>query len=320
MVNDSIFSLTINPTDNYCQTIKKTNNIIYLFLCPHFANSEVPLRAQNPQKAPFQILPQVKKIYPAYFIYKGQIHFGYQINSSQKRVTSFKVKLTLRPLSTIGKKHRFESAQFIMFDNTRSFRPLDVKTVVIYHPPHIISVINKLDEERPQISQPIPYHHSPNIYPICHNPQCPQLPLSKTIGDHEHLFFGASDSHYHHIIQITSKLLQFKPQLSFVATQYLCTLNEGGYSNWFDKHLLAIIYDEPLQGIQGKKDIILPISTNFVPTITQTVFNKEDKAVQTDMSTAKDIIPKSPIYTDAFLDDLLQTFSYYQPPPISSVE
>ena len=319
MVNDSIFSLTINPTDNYCQTIKKTNNIIYLFLCPHFANSEVPLRAQNPQKAPFQILPQVKKIYPAYFIYKGQIHFGYQINSSQKRAINFKVKVTLRPLSTIGKKHRFELAQFIMFDNTGSFRPLDVKTVIIYHPPHLTSVSNKLDEERPPLSQPIPYHHSPNIYPIYHNPQGPQLPLSKTIGDHEHLFLGASDSHCHQIIQITSKLLQFKPQLSFVATQYLCTLYEEGYSNWFDKHLLAIIYDEPLQNVHGKKDIILPISTSFVPTKTQTVFNKKDKAVQTDMATAKEIILKSPIYTDTFLDDLLQTFSYYQPPPISSV-
>ena len=177
-----------------------------------------------------------------------------------------KVKVTLRPLLTIGKQHRFELTQLIMFSDIGSFKPLDVKTVIIYHPPHITSVSNKLDEGRPQISFPYPYHHSPNIYSLDPEPQGPQLPTYKIVGNLEYLFLGASNNYYHQSIQITSKLLKFKPQISYVATQYLCMLHESEYSHWFDEHLLAIIYNNAFPEVTTTKGIFSPVAILPVPT------------------------------------------------------
>ena len=125
--NNLCFSLKVNPTPYDMSCHKRKNNcIFYLFLCPCFKNTDIPLTAENPNEAPFQISTNIKRIkvnriYPAYFIYKGQAHFWYQLKFSQMQPIDLKVKVTLRPLLTIGKQHRFELTQLIMFSDIGSF-------------------------------------------------------------------------------------------------------------------------------------------------------------------------------------------------------
>ncbi len=71
------------------------------------------------------------------------------------------VRLAVRTPQYLKQKYRYELAQILLFDNTGSFFPLDVKTIVIYHNPNDLVIINTSEPSRPQIMNPLFYLQYP---------------------------------------------------------------------------------------------------------------------------------------------------------------
>jgi len=139
---------------------KRIKSYIYLFISPIFLLSEEPLASLPDQTAPFCLESLFCKNKPAYLVHKGKIHLGVQVQRIQNEIDVL-IRLAVRALQEINQNFRFELAQILLFDNSVSFIPIDVKAIIIYHNPSDLAVLNTGDIERPPIRAPLPYYHSP---------------------------------------------------------------------------------------------------------------------------------------------------------------
>ncbi len=71
------------------------------------------------------------------------------------------IRLAVRTPQSLKQNYIYKLAQILLFDNTGSFLPLDDKTIVIYHNPSDLIIINTGDLPRPPLMNPFPYFQSP---------------------------------------------------------------------------------------------------------------------------------------------------------------
>ena len=280
LLNNATFTMKINPTPyEINHKIRFPNCTIYLFLCPLFATSLVPLTSSNDNEAPFAILPNPAKICPAFMIYQGTPHFGFRISSTRASTIELQVRITLRPLVSAEIRNKFEVAQFLLFCNMGNMKPLDVRTIVIHHRDLCLTVLNLRDKQRPTLPLPLPYYQSPTPYTILATTPSPKNitpEITIAIGSPTHLFIGDETGPFFQLYSVTPQLFHFHPQLSFPAMRYLIACHENGLQDWFDETLCLILlhYDMP--------HITTILTENRIPFTTQMNFTFNDMATQTD--------------------------------------
>ena len=319
--NDSHFTMRINPQPKPTTYVTQAWFSFYIFMCPLFKFSNIPLTSSGSHEAPFGILAYGKRIFPAYFIHKGRIHYGFQIMTTKHETLDLQLKLSLRPLLSIGKYHRYELVQMLLFNNKGTLKPLDVKTLVIYHTPTLFRIHNGLDKYRPEIFHPIPYFQSPiHSYGFTENRiRGLQHPELITIGSLEQLLVGEPFDYAHQIFPLPHEFFQFLPQLSFPATKYLRKSYQTESSHWFAEPLPAVLYGELLLSRKGR-DQYVATTHSLLTThkITQTSTETIDSATQTIEDYAE--INKNQFQNlehdaelKALLDELMDTYCPFSP-------
>jgi len=269
---------------------KRIKSYIYLFICPIFPLSNEPLASLPELTAPFCFETIYCQYKPAYLVHKGRIHLGIQVQRILNEIDIL-IRLAVRAPQEINQNFRFEPAQILLFDNSGSFIPIDVKTIVIYHNPSDFAVINTGDIERPCLSAPLPYYHSPCTQELS-TPLAPvQTPTLITIGDTDNLFTGLYDSICLQQTPILDDILAFNPQISHTVKIYLLPfLNK---ESWLSPDLITILNFELHKHIP--RGVTCGTQTNLTKTdaCTQTD-NKEDAELKAILDDLFSPLPPSP--------------------------
>ena len=318
--NDSHFTMQINPKPKPTTYFTPAWYSFYIFICPLFKFSNIPLTSSGSHEAPFGIIAHGKRIFPAYFVHKSRIHYGFQIIAPRQETLDLQIKLSLRPLLSIGKYHRYELVQILLFNNKGTLKPLDVKTLIIYHAPNLYRIHNALDKYRPEVVHPLPHFQSPiHSYGFTENRlRGLQHPELITIGNLDQLLIGQPLNYAHHIIPIPKDFFQFTPQLSFPATKYLQKLYETESSHWFAEPLPAILYGELLLSKKGRDQYLVRTRPTFIAHKTTQTSNKTfDSTTQTSEDVESVTNQSQNLERDAelkaILDDLMESYCPFSP-------
>ena len=297
--NGQAFILKVNPTPyDTTYPIKPGIFTFYLFLCPLFHYNLDPLTPPSGNEAPFHIHTKLTTYRSAYLIYKGKMHFGFKIQVNSRAILELKIKLKLRKL--IPPK-RFELAQFFLFSIKGNFKPMDVRTVVIYHDPRVYLSFPTADI-RPSLPYPLPYYQSPYTYPPYYrisSQNTVNVPLLG-IGDTEYLMIGYPTAQCHKVKQIIGDLLNFPIQISFPARKYLLQGYKSDKSPWLDEPVINTIFThKPITALDTKTQTIFPTFK-----IIQSQMAQKSKETQTDEQTDPDLT--------AIINDLITSYESQQ--------
>jgi len=139
-----------------------------------------------------------------------------------------------------------------LFDNTGSFFPLDVKTIVIYHNPNDLVIINTSETSRPQIINPLPYLQSP-LLQISDETDSTVNPTLIKLWDPDFIYSGLHDFCPFQQSPIIGEFFAFLPQLSYPAKAHLFSLLQTDTDYWFQDSLVQILVSNP-ERFLGYKD------------------------------------------------------------------
>ena len=332
VVNNSLFTIRFNPTPfNTTNTDRSVINCaLFLFICPVFLHSYTPLASFNPTKAPFSLHSKYLKFKPAYFVYKGEVHFGYQVYLHRWAPVKLKVQLCIKSPSSSNNVNHFELAQLMVFDNEGDLRPIDVRTIVIFHPTQIENPIEPDDPHRIPLRYPLPYYQSPQLYTnVRINARKIYHSTNLTIGSETHLLTGLPDTACTEIRSITGETLGFVPQISHPAKRYLLhcyridfqtieekllfvLLGQAKFTSRTDSHLFLPPCCTTIKCTKGTQTYIFSndaatqlhctIKTNHAQTQTATTDDPDKEAIETILKNLLENAPQSQNSDHAMLE------------------
>lgn len=291
--NREQFRLKIEtPPTNKFRRKKRSPTCFYLFICPIFLHSSDPLTSLPKTSAPFCIESLFLKIKPAYLVYKGEVHLGIQLQKMPRELDIL-VRLAVRTPKSIDQSYRYELAQILLFDNSGSLAPADVKTIVISHDPKDLAVINTGDVPRAPITTPLPYFQSPQLQNLDEDPLEPSTnPTMINLGDMDNVYAGLHDFLPFRQAPILGELYAFPPLISYPAKLYFAPLFPNK-NYWFSPHFIATLMNDTTRFLHS-----LPlVYYNTQSTQTDTITN--DATSQTEIEEDSEL--------NAILDDLLST-------------
>ncbi len=211
---------------------QRIKSYLYIFICPFFLFDDEPLSSLPNSTAPFCMESLYHKTWPAYLIFKGKVHLGVQILRTHHEVDVL-LRLAIRTPRCANQSFRYEMAQVLLFDNSGSFKPLDIKTIIIHHDFNALVVLNTGEAIRPPLVMPLPYFQSPMPQEIV-NPREPAVsPSLITVGNSDFLYIGTCGSLPIHHTSVLNDFLTFLPQISHTAKIYLTPLLQPTPKYWF---------------------------------------------------------------------------------------
>ena len=328
VVNNSRFSLKFNPTpfDTTSTDNAVINCCIFIFLCPVFLHSSSPFLSVDPNKAPFFIQSSHLKFKPAFFVYKGQVHLGYQVFLHRWAHIKLKIQLCIAQPSSSNSDPQFGLAQLFLFNNDGDFRPIDVRTIIIFYPAQIETVIKPDDPYRVPLRYPLPFYQSPQLYfETRFNMRKMINSTLLTIGTENHLLTGIPETPCNQVRSITGETLGILPQISHPAKRYLLHCLEV---NWLtiDVHLKLLLLGQTKFNENTDAHTILPpcCATFKYSKQTQTEILSNDASTQScDTMSANHVQTQTMIPHDddpdqktleAILNDLLENVPQLQEP------
>ena len=218
ITNDSHVLITIPIKGK--QESSRDDTIYYIFIFPIFSFSTTPIRSNSDEleQAPFVVACDGKRIYPAYIVKHGQVHYGFQIYSRAKLYITLYLDINLRFLQASNQFSVYELVQFILYGQDGGHEPLDVKFMVIRHPYRAQPLCRRLDPPRTELSYPMPYFQSPLPQRGCHHPEY------LTIGNEINMFYGEYSDPGYNNITISMYPFEIKPHLSYITSRFLRSL------------------------------------------------------------------------------------------------
>ncbi len=273
---------------------------IYLFICPIFGYNDAPFTTLPITAAPFCVETPFLKTKPAYMVYKGKVHLGIQIQKIPMEIDIL-IRLAVRTPQYLQQRYRYELAQIILFDNTGSFVPLNVKTIVIYHNPKDLVIINTGEPPRPQLMYPLPYFQSP-LLQISGETDPIVNPTIIKLGDPNYIYSGLHDFFPYQKSSIIGEYFAFPPQLSYPAKAHLFALLQTDTDYWFKDSLVQMLASNPEKFLHSMQETQYttqgtqtntPTQTTTIDAVCQTE-NKEEAELQAILDDLFSTLPPSP--------------------------